>query len=290
MKGIILAGGEGTRLHPLTLSVSKQLLPIFDKPLIYYPLSTLMSANIRDILCITSPKELNNFKRLLGDGNKWGINISYEIQQKPNGIAEAFIIGKKFIGNDSVALILGDNIFYGISLEKLLLESSKKFIGAKIFAYKVKDPERYGVIEIHNNKVISIEEKPLIPKSSYVATGLYFYDNEVIDIAKQIKPSNRNELEITDVNKVYLSKNCLSPNILDQGTVWLDAGTTDSLLHAAQFVQIIQERQKIQIGCPEEIALKKKWIEDEDLLKVIEKYPDNLYVDYLKNLIDSKIK
>ena len=288
MKGIILAGGEGSRLHPLTLSVSKQLLPVFDKPLIYYPLSTLMSANIREILCITTSNELENFKKLLGNGNKWGVNITYKIQNKPNGIAEAFIIGEDFINNDSVALILGDNIFYGIKLEELLLKNTQDFKGAKIFVYKVNNPSRYGVVEIKNKIVVSIEEKPKLPKSSLVATGLYFYDNKVVEIAKKIKPSYRNELEITDVNQAYLSNSFLKAAILDQGTVWLDAGTTDSLLHAAQFVQIIQERQKIQIGCPEEIAWKKKWINDKDLEKIIANYPNNSYGQYLKNLILNK--
>ena len=288
MKGIILAGGEGSRLHPLTLSVSKQLLPVFDKPLIYYPLSTLMSANIREILCITTSNELENFKKLLGNGNKWGVNITYKIQNKPNGIAEAFIIGEDFINNDSVALILGDNIFYGIKLEELLLKNTQDFEGAKIFVYKVNNPNRYGVVEIKNKIVVSIEEKPKLPKSSLVATGLYFYDNKVVEIAKKIKPSYRNELEITDVNQAYLSNSFLKAAILDQGTVWLDAGTTDSLLHAAQFVQIIQERQKIQIGCPEEISWKKKWINDKDLEKIIANYPNNFYGQYLKNLILNK--
>ena len=288
MKGIILAGGEGSRLHPLTLSVSKQLLPVFDKPLIYYPLSTLMSANIREILCITTSNELENFKKLLGNGNKWGVNITYKIQNKPNGIAEAFIIGEDFINNDSVALILGDNIFYGIKLEELLLKNTQDFEGAKIFVYKVNNPNRYGVVEIKNKIVVSIEEKPKLPKSSLVATGLYFYDNKVVEIAKKIKPSYRNELEITDVNQAYLSNSFLKAAILDQGTVWLDAGTTDSLLHAAQFVQIIQERQKIQIGCPEEISWKKKWINDKDLEKIIANYPNNSYGQYLKNLILNK--
>lgn len=288
MKGIILAGGEGSRLHPLTLSVSKQLLPVFDKPLIYYPLSTLMSANIRDILCITTSNELENFKKLLGNGNKWGVNITYKIQDKPNGIAEAFIIGEDFINNDSVALILGDNIFYGIKLEELLLKNTQDFEGAKIFVYKVNNPSRYGVVEIKNKIVVSIEEKPKLPKSSLVATGLYFYDKKVVEIAKKIKPSYRNELEITDVNQAYLSNSFLKAALLDQGTVWLDAGTTDSLLHAAQFVQIIQERQKIQIGCPEEIAWKKKWINDNDLEIIIANYPNNFYGQYLKNLILNK--
>jgi len=285
MKGIILAGGEGTRLYPLTLSVSKQLLPVYDKPLIYYPLCTLMSANIRDILCITTPNEINNFKKLLQKGNQWGINISYAIQKKPRGIADAFLIGEKFIGKNSVALILGDNIFYGIDLENILISNKKNFKGGKIFTYKVKDPSRYGVVETLNDKVISIIEKPKKPKSQYVSTGLYFYDNDVINIAKNIKLSNRNELEITDVNKKYLSNNLLEAIKLETGTVWLDAGTTDSLLHAAQYVQIIQERQKIQICSPEEISLYKKWITKKDIKNIISKSTENDYIDYLKNLI-----
>ena len=285
MKGIILAGGEGTRLYPLTLSVSKQLLPVYDKPLIYYPLCTLMSANIRDILCISSPNEINNFKKLLKNGKQWGINITYAIQKKPRGIADAFLIGEEFIGKNSVALILGDNIFYGIDLENILISNKKNFKGGKIFIYKVKDPSRYGVVEILNDKVVSIIEKPKKPKSQYVSTGLYFYDNDVINIAKNIKLSKRNELEITDVNKKYLSNNLLQAIKLKTGTVWLDAGTTDSLLHAAQYVQIIQERQKIQIGSPEEISLYKKWITKKDIKNIISKSTENDYIDYLKNLI-----
>ena len=285
MKGIILAGGEGTRLYPLTLSVSKQLLPVYDKPLIYFPLCTLMSANIRDILCITSPNEINNFKKLLKNGKQWGINISYAIQKKPRGIADAFLVGEKFIGKNSVALILGDNIFYGINLENILISNKKNFKGVKIFTYKVKDPSRYGVVETLNDKVISIIEKPKKPKSQYVSTGLYFYDNDVINIAKNIKLSKRNELEITDVNNKYLSNNLLEAIKLETGTVWLDAGTTNSLLHAAQYVQIIQERQKIQIGSPEEISLYKKWITKKDIKNIISKSTENDYIDYLKNLI-----
>ena len=285
MKGIILAGGEGTRLYPLTLSVSKQLLPVYDKPLIYFPLCTLMSANIRDILCITSPNEINNFKKLLKNGKQWGINISYAIQKKPRGIADAFLVGEKFIGKNSVALILGDNIFYGINLENLLISNKKNFKSGKIFTYKVKDPSRYGVVETLNDKVISIIEKPKKPKSQYVSTGLYFYDNDVINIAKNIKLSKRNELEITDVNNKYLSNNLLEAIKLETGTVWLDAGTTNSLLHAAQYVQIIQERQKIQIGSPEEISLYKKWITKKDIKNIISKSTENDYIDYLKNLI-----
>ena len=288
MKGIILAGGAGTRLHPLTISYSKQLLPVFDKPMIYYPLCTLMSANIRDILIITTPHDQINFKKLLGNGNQWGINLKYEIQNNPNGIAEAFIIGEKFISNNNVALILGDNIFYGINIEKILTNSTSNFSGAKIFAYQVNDPERYGVIEINNDKIISIEEKPKIPKSPFVVTGLYFYDNSVIDIAKKIKPSHRKELEITDINKVYLKKNKIDVITLKQGMVWLDVGTTTSMLQAAQFVQTIQERQQIQIGCPEEISLKKGWISKEKLKALISQLPNNSYGDYIRKIINYK--
>tara|TARA_B110000438_G_scaffold295658_1_gene339015 strand:+ start:2633 stop:3493 length:861 start_codon:yes stop_codon:yes gene_type:complete len=286
MKGIILAGGEGSRLHPLTISISKQLMPIYDKPLIYFPLCTLMLANIREILCISSPNQINNIKNLLGDGSKWGISIEYKIQEKPNGIAEAFIIGEYFIKNDPVALILGDNIFYGIDLDKILIHNIKTFSGAKIFTYKVKNPKRYGVVEVSKkNKVKSIIEKPEFPKSSDVATGLYFYDNNVVDYAKKIKPSDRGELEITDLNKVYLKKNTLEAIKLQNGTVWLDAGKFDSLLQASQYVQIIQQRQNILIGSPEEIAFKKEWISKSDLKKIINKFPNNEYSNSLKNLL-----
>ena len=229
MKGIILAGGQGSRLYPVTISVTKQLLPVYDKPMIYYPLCTLMEANIRNILCISTQKELPNFKKLLGDGKQWGIEISFAIQNKPKGIAESFIIGSNFINNENVALILGDNIFYGIDFEEYLSLDDKRFNGAQIFVYKVPDPQRYGVVEIKDEKVISIEEKPINPKSNFVATGLYFYENSVKEIAKTIKPSNRNEIEITDINKHYLNQNNLKAKILKQGTVWLDAGTSTSL-------------------------------------------------------------
>ncbi|MBI28659.1 MAG: glucose-1-phosphate thymidylyltransferase [Pelagibacteraceae bacterium] len=289
MKGIILSGGAGTRLHPSTISISKQLLPVFDKPLIYYPLCTLMSANIREILCITTPESQDNFKKLLGDGSKWGIDITFEIQKNPNGIAEAFKIGKNFVGNSPVGLILGDNIFYGSNLEEYLTIDPINFKGAEIFAYQVPDPQRYGVVEILDNKAVSIEEKPSKPKSSYVITGLYFYDNQVLDIVNQIKPSARNELEISDVNRVYLEKNMLNVKKLSQGTVWLDAGTTTSLLQASQFVQTIQERQQIQIGCPEELSWNKGWISDNAFYKFIEYAPKNNYGDYLKKIWKEKL-
>ena len=285
MKGIILAGGAGSRLHPITISVTKQLLPIYDKPMIYYPLCTLIEANIKEILCICSEKDIDNFKYLLGNGNKWGLEITYKIQNEPNGIAEAFIIGSDFIKNDNVALILGDNIFYGINFDNSLIIDENAFNGAKIFAYKVPDPQRYGVVEIVNNKVISIEEKPKNPKSNLVATGLYFYDNSVVKISKQIKPSHRNELEITDVNKVFLESNNLDATILKQGMVWLDAGTANSLLQASHYVQTIQERQSIQIGCPEELAFKKKLISKNEFEKLAINSPNNSYGDYLREII-----
>ncbi|WP_104735100.1 glucose-1-phosphate thymidylyltransferase RfbA [Hanstruepera ponticola] len=260
MKGIILAGGSGTRLHPLTLSISKQLMPIYDKPMIYYPLSTLMYAGIQDILIISTPKDLPLFKDLLGDGKKYGCNFEYAIQEHPNGLAEAFIIGEDFIGNDKVALILGDNIFYGTGLAKLL-QSNNDPDGGVIYAYRVHDPERYGVVEFDKEgKAISIEEKPESPKSNYAVPGIYFYDNSVINIAKNIKPSHRGELEITDVNKAYLSKEKLSVSILDRGTAWLDTGTFQSLMQASQFIEVIEERQGLKIGSIEAAAFEMNYI------------------------------
>ncbi len=287
MKGIILAGGSGTRLHPATISVSKQLLPVFDKPMIYYPICTLISSGITEILIITTEENIYYLKRLFSDGKKWGLDISYAIQKNPNGIAESFLIGEKFIGKDNVALILGDNIFYGIENE--ISFSVKNFSeGARIFSYNVPDPERYGVIEFKGNKIISIEEKPLKPKSSYVITGLYFYDNNVIDIAKKIKPSNRNELEISDVNKIYLDYKKIEATKLQRGVVWLDAGTSTSLLQASQFVQTIQERQQINIGCLEEVCWKNNLISDEDFEKIVELAPNNSYGKYLKKIFYEK--
>lgn len=270
MKGIILAGGSGTRLHPLTLSVSKQLMPIYDKPMIYYPLSTLIYAGINEILIISTPKDLPLFEDLLGDGTKYGCKFEYAVQEEPNGLAEAFIIGEEFIGNDKVALILGDNIFYGSGLANLL-QSNNDPDGGIIYAYRVHDPERYGVVEFDNEgKAISIEEKPLEPKSNYAVPGIYFYDNEVVNIAKNITPSHRGELEITDINKVYLERNKLSVSILDRGTAWLDTGTFQSLMQASQFVEVIEERQGLKIGTIEGAAYEMGFINKDQLIALAE--------------------
>ncbi len=270
MKGIILAGGSGTRLHPITLAVSKQLMPVYDKPMIYYPLSTLICAGIRDILIISTPQDLPLFKKLLGNGKKYGCDFRYTVQEQPNGLAEAFIIGKEFIGIDKVALILGDNIFYGSGLKELL-QSNNNPDGGIIYAYHVKDPERYGVVEFDDNeKVISIEEKPENPKSNYAVPGIYFYDNSVVEIASNIKPSNRGELEITDVNNVYLQQGKLNVSILDKGTAWLDTGTFKSLMRAAQFVEVIEERQGLKIGSIEEAAYEMGYISYQQLITLAE--------------------
>ncbi len=270
MKGIILAGGSGTRLHPITLAVSKQLMPVYDKPMIYYPLSTLICAGIRDILIISTPQDLSLFKKLLGNGKKYGCDFRYAAQEQPNGLAEAFIIGKEFIGIDKVALILGDNIFYGSGLKELL-QSNNNPDGGIIYAYHVKDPERYGVVEFDDNeKVISIEEKPENPKSNYAVPGIYFYDNSVVEIASNIKPSNRGELEITDVNNVYLQQGKLNVSILDKGTAWLDTGTFKSLMRAAQFVEVIEERQGLKIGSIEEAAYEMGYISNQQLITLAE--------------------
>src|SRR5690606_3087242 len=282
MKGIIFAGGSGTRLHPLTLSVSKQLMPIYDKPMIYYPLSTLMYSGIRDILIISTPKDLPLFKELLGDGQKYGCSFSYAVQEAPNGLAEAFIIGEKFIGTDKVALILGDNIFYGTGLSKLL-QSNNDPNGGIIYAYRVNDPERYGVVEFDSDgTAISIEEKPAHPKSNYEVPGIYFYDNEVVSIAKNIKPSHRGEIEITDVNKEYLNRGKLSVSIMDRGTAWLDTGTFQSLLQASQFVEVIEERQGLKIGAIEAAAFEMGYIDKDQFKSLAEPL---LKSGYGKNLL-----
>ena len=285
MKGIILAGGSGTRLYPLTLSVSKQLLPIYDKPMIFYPLSVLMLANITEILIITTPRDKDSFVKLLGDGSQFGCKFEYAIQPKPNGLAEAFIIGEKFIKKDKVALILGDNIFYGRGLGKLL-RIKNKIEGASIFAYNVSDPKRYGIVEFDNNfDVISIEEKPKKPKSSFAIPGLYFYDNKVIDFAKQVKPSARGEKEITSINQMYLDKSQLKVSVLDRGFTWFDTGTVDSMNTATEFVKLIEKRNNIKIACLDEIAFLRGYIDKEQVLKNAAEYGRSLYGKYVKNLI-----
>lgn len=282
MKGIILAGGNGTRLYPLTQIVSKQLLPIYDKPMIYYPLSVLMLAGIREILIISTPQDINKFEQMLGDGSKYGITLSYTVQPYPEGIAQAFIIAEEFIGNDNVALILGDNIFYGHGLTELLEKTVKKTRGATVFGYYVNDPERFGVVEFDSKKhVIDIMEKPKEPKSNYAVTGLYFYDKRVIEIVKNIKPSNRGELEITDINKEYLEMGELEVELLGRGYAWLDTGTHESLLAAAQFIETIEKRQSLKVACLEEIAFKKKYITKQQLLKMANSVKENQYSQYL---------
>lgn len=286
MKGIILAGGSGTRLHPLTLAVSKQLMPVYDKPMIYYPLSILMLAGIKEILIISTPHDLPHFEKLLGDGSRLGCTFEYAVQPSPDGLAQAFIIGEEFIGDDKVALILGDNIFYGSGLSKLL-QSNSNPDGGVIFAYQVHDPERYGVVDFdQDNKVLSIEEKPLKPKSNYAVPGLYFYNNDVINIAKNLQPSARGEYEITDVNKVYLEKGLLDVGILDRGTAWLDTGTHASLMQAGQYVQVIEERQGLKIGCLEEIAYRKGFITKAQLEELAKPLLKSGYGDYLMEIIN----
>lgn len=284
MKGIILAGGSGTRLYPITKGISKQLMPIYDKPMVYYPLSVLMLAGIKEVLIITTPEDNSQFQRLLGDGKSLGCSFTYAIQEKPNGLAQAFVIGKEFIGNDKVALILGDNIFYGAGFSKLV-QSFNDVEGAAVFAYEVNDPERYGVVEFDaDRKVISIEEKPKQPKSNYAVPGLYFYDNEVVKIASEIEPSPRGEYEITDVNRVYLERGKLQVGIMNRGTAWLDTGTFDSLSDASEFVRVIEKRQSQKIGCIEEVAYRMGFINEAQLLELAQLYAKSGYGEYLKNL------
>ena len=289
MKGIILAGGSGTRLYPITKGVSKQLLPVYDKPMIYYPLSVLMLAGIRDILIITTPDDQSSFKRLLGDGSDFGINVQYAVQQNPDGLAQAFIIGEQFIGNDSVCLALGDNIFWGQGFSPILKKAASRATGATVFGYQVKDPERFGVVEFNQDqKAISIEEKPIKPKSNFAVTGLYFYDNRVVNIAKNVKPSERGELEITSINQAYLDMDELNVELLGRGFAWLDTGTYDSLLEAATFVETIERRQGFKVACLEEIAVNNAWLTAEQVITVAQPLKKNSYGQYLLDLCESK--
>ena len=289
MKGIILAGGSGTRLHPVTQVVSKQLLPVYDKPMIYYPLSSLMLAGIRDVLIISTPQDTPRFQQLLGDGSAWGLNVSYAVQPSPDGLAQAFIIGAEFIGNDDCALVLGDNVFHGHDLSTNLKDAGEQKKGATVFAYPVHDPERYGVVEFDDKwQAISLEEKPEVPKSNYAVTGLYFYDNRVVDVAKNIKPSERGELEITDVNKQYLEWGDLSVQVFGRGLAWLDMGTHESLLQASMFIETIENRQGLKVACLEEIAFRQGYIGEEELEKAADQYGKSGYGKYLKMVLENK--
>lgn len=289
-KGIILAGGSGTRLHPATLAISKQLLPVYDKPMVYYPLSTLMLAGIRDILIISTPQDTPRFEQLLGDGSKWGLNLQYVVQSSPDGLAQAFILGEEFIGNDPSALVLGDNIFYGHDFHQLLGNATLRTEGASVFAYHVTDPERYGVAEFNTSgKVLSLEEKPKVPKSNYAVTGLYFYDQQVVEMAKSLKPSARGELEITDLNRLYLEQGTLNVEIMGRGYAWLDTGTHESLLDASQFIATLENRQGLKVACPEEIAYRQDWIDAKQLEKLAQPLTKNGYGQYLLQVLKETV-